>query len=120
MSSSTASPRFVAPYIALAYGVSWSILGGYLFARQQGLLSVSPKIATTLATLGPALAALATSRAEAGRRGLRELLTGLRRPSSARWYVLAFAWPASGTVAAFGTACFGEPRFLRHRRCWPG
>jgi uncharacterized protein len=111
ITSSIASPapveqaarRGIFLYTAVAFAVTWSILGLVVLAARVGrALPASPMVFVTLATLGPCLAAIAAVAYEAGWSGVRALLApALRWRLSWGWYAVALLGPGLVMLAAF-------------------
>jgi membrane protease YdiL (CAAX protease family) len=85
----------VALYLALAYGISWTI---------WPLVLLNPE-SSPLVPFGPGLAAVLVAFMAGGRRELMELLRQLGRwRVNARWYGIALGLPLAITAAALGAA----------------
>lgn len=93
----------VASYFVLAATFTWAILGlAVLEANGVSTLALPVTLLITVATMGPAAAALIVVRAESGRSGVRGLLAQARLWRVKRtWYLIALAGPALVMTAAF-------------------
>lgn len=90
-------------YFVLAFAFTWAILCPAVLAA-QGIITVplSSSVLITIATLGPAAAAIVVVRAEAGRSGIRDLLDQARRwRVKPIWYAIALMGPALMMMVAF-------------------
>lgn len=90
-------------YFAMAFAFTWAILGLAVLAAQGIItLPLSAAVLITIATLGPAVAAILMVRAEDGRSGVRNLLAQARRwRVKPIWYAIALIGPALVMLAAF-------------------
>jgi uncharacterized protein len=90
-------------YFALTFAFTWAILGLAVLAAQGIItLPVPAAVLITIATLGPAVAAVLVVGAEDGCSGIRTLLAQARRwRVKPVWYAIALIGPALVMLAAF-------------------
>lgn len=93
----------LAAYFVMAFAFTWTILGLAVLAAQGIItLPLSATVLITIATLGPALAAILVVRAESGRDGMRALLAQAGRwRVKPIWYAVALIGPVLVMLAAF-------------------
>jgi uncharacterized protein len=93
----------LAAYFVITFAITWVILGLAVLAAQGILaLPLSATILITLATLGPAVAAILVVRVEGGLSSMRALLAQAGRwRVKPIWYVVALIGPALIMLAAF-------------------
>ncbi len=93
----------LAAYFIMAFAFTWAILGLAVLAAQGIItLPLSATVLITIATLGPAVAAILVVRAESGRSGVRSLLAQARHwRVKPIWYAIALIGPALIMLAAF-------------------
>jgi uncharacterized protein len=90
-------------YFALTFAFTWAILGLAVLAAQGMItLPLPAAVLITIATLGPAVAAVLVVGAEGGRNGVRALLAQAGRwRVKPIWYAVALLGPALVMLAAF-------------------
>lgn len=93
----------LAAYFVMAFAFTWAILGLAVLAAQGIIaLPLSAAVFITLATLGPAIAAIIVSQSEGGRSSVRALLAQAGRwRVKPIWYAIALIGPALIMLAAF-------------------
>jgi membrane protease YdiL (CAAX protease family) len=99
----SAAARPVLLYFGAAFAFTWLVLGLAVLAGHGVIaLPIPATVLITLGTLGPLLAAVSVTAAEAGRTGVRRLLGQLRHwRAHPRWYAVALLGLAMGMVLAF-------------------
>ena len=90
-------------YFGLTFAFTWAILGLAVLAAQGIItLPLSAAVFITLATMGPAVAAIIVSQSEGGRSSVRALLAQAGRwRVKPIWYAVALIGPALIMLAAF-------------------
>src|SRR5262249_1671445 len=87
-------------YVVITFAITWSLLAIAIVSSQANPASSSAGL-ITLATLGPILGAVMSTRIESGRKGIRSLLAQVRHwRFQPVWYGIVLCGPALVVLAA--------------------